>query len=64
MWSYDGRFLVLWESLIEYKVFIYYPDGRIASSYSPYADFLGIKCISWSPSSQLLAIGGFDEKVL
>lgn len=48
---------------MEYKIIIYYPDGRFVSSYSAYDFGLGIKSVSWSPSSQFLAIGSYDEKV-
>ncbi len=33
------------------------------SSYSAYEWSLGIKSVAWSPSSQFLAIGSYDEKV-
>ena len=28
-----------------------------------YEDALGVKCVSWSPSGQLLSIGSYDEKL-
>ncbi|KAJ3294247.1 WD repeat-containing protein wrap73 [Borealophlyctis nickersoniae] len=62
-WSPDGRFIAAWESLLEYKVLIYYPDGRLVSTYSAYDSGLGIKSVTWSPSSQFLAIGSYDQKV-
>ncbi|KAJ3322604.1 WD repeat-containing protein wrap73 [Blyttiomyces sp. JEL0837] len=62
-WSPDGRFLAVWDSFLEYKVIIYHPDGRKVASYSAYDSGLGIKCVTWSPSAQFLAIGSFDEKV-
>ena len=42
-WSPDGRFIALWESYLDYKVFIYRPDGRLAGSYSAYDSGLGMK---------------------
>lgn len=27
-WSPDGRFICVWEPAVEYKILIYYPDGR------------------------------------
>lgn len=42
---------------------IYYPDGRLVSSYSAYEFGLGIKTVKWSPSSQFLAVGSYDQKV-
>lgn len=63
-WSPDGRFIAVWESFLDYKVFLYRPDGRIAGSYSAYDNGLGIKRVTWSPSGQFLAVGSFDEKVV
>ena len=43
---------------------LYSLDGRCLSRYSAYEFALGIKSVCWSPSSQFLAIGSFDEKVM
>lgn len=48
---------------VQYKVLLYSLDGRLLSSYRAYEWPLGVKSIAWSPSSQFLAIGSFDEKV-
>lgn len=50
-------------SVSQYKVLLYSLDGRLLSSYRAYEWPLGVKSIAWSPSSQFLAIGSFDEKV-
>lgn len=42
---------------------LYSLDGRLLSTYSAYEWSLGIKSVAWSPSSQFLAIGSYDEKV-
>lgn len=62
-WSPNGCVLAVWESCLEYKVLLYSLDGRLLSTYSAYEWSLGIKSVSWSPSSQFLAIGSYDEKV-
>jgi hypothetical protein len=49
--------------LMQYNVFIYHPDGRLAANYSAYDCGLGIKSVAWSPSGQFLGIGSFDERV-
>uniref|UniRef100_A0A3P8WQY8 WD repeat containing, antisense to TP73 n=1 Tax=Cynoglossus semilaevis TaxID=244447 RepID=A0A3P8WQY8_CYNSE len=49
--------------LPQYKVLLYSLDGRLLSSYSAYEWSLGVKSVTWSPSSQFLAIGSYDEKV-
>ncbi|KAG8002780.1 WD repeat-containing protein WRAP73 [Nibea albiflora] len=49
--------------LLRYKVLLYSLDGRLLSTYSAYEWSLGVKSVTWSPSSQFLAIGSYDEKV-
>uniref|UniRef100_A0A3Q2C9W8 WD repeat containing, antisense to TP73 n=1 Tax=Cyprinodon variegatus TaxID=28743 RepID=A0A3Q2C9W8_CYPVA len=62
-WSPNGCVLAVWDSCLEYKVLLYSLDGRLLSTYSAYEWSLGVKSVSWSPSSQFLAIGSYDEKV-
>ncbi|XP_061639379.1 WD repeat-containing protein WRAP73 isoform X2 [Phyllopteryx taeniolatus] len=62
-WSPNGCVLAVWDSCLEYKVLLYSLDGRLLSTYSAYEWLLGVKCVAWSPSSQFLAIGSYDEKV-
>lgn len=50
-------------NLFQYKILLYSLDGRLLSTYQAYEWSLGIKSIAWSPSSQFLAIGSYDEKV-
>lgn len=49
--------------LLQYELLLYSLDGRCLSRYSAYEFALGIKSVCWSPSSQFLAIGSYDEKV-
>lgn len=49
--------------IFQYKILLYSLDGRLLSTYRAYEWSLGIKSIAWSPSSQFLAIGSYDEKV-
>jgi hypothetical protein len=62
-WSPDGRVLCVWESCLQYKVLLYSLDGRCQATYSAYDMALGVKVVTWSPSSQFLAIGSYDEKL-
>lgn len=62
-WSPDAKVLCVWDSVLDYKVFLYSLDGRCLSTFSAYDHALGIKCIQWSPTSQFLAIGSFDQKL-
>ncbi|XP_077167214.1 WD repeat-containing protein WRAP73 isoform X2 [Paroedura picta] len=62
-WAPNGCVLAVWDSCLEYKILLYSLDGRLLSTYRAYEWSLGIKSVSWSPSSQFLAIGSYDEKV-
>ncbi|CAH1774533.1 unnamed protein product [Owenia fusiformis] len=62
-WSPDGKVLCVWDSCLQYKVLLYSVDGRCLSTYSAYDHALGIKTVSWSPTSQFLALGSYDQKV-
>ncbi|MGH0163040.1 UNVERIFIED_CONTAM: hypothetical protein FKN15_044234 [Acipenser sinensis] len=62
-WSPNGCVLAVWDTCLEYKVLLYSLDGRLLSTFSAYEWSLGVKSVMWSPSSQFLAIGSYDEKV-
>ena len=62
-WSPDSKVLCIWDSVLDYKVFLYSMDGRSLATYSAYEHALGVKCVKWSPTSQFLAIGSFDQKL-
>lgn len=62
-WAPDDSAIVIWDSILEYKVLIYSPDGRCLSKYQAYESGLGIKSVSWSPCSQFLAVGSYDQMI-
>lgn len=62
-WSPDSKVLCVWDSIMDYKVFLYSMDGRCIATYSAYEHALGVKSVKWSPTSQFLAIGSFDQKL-
>jgi len=62
-WSPDGRILAVWESCLEYNILLYTIDGKLVSTYSAYDYALGIKSVTWSPSSQFLVVGSYDQSV-
>lgn len=62
-WSPDSKVLCIWDSILDYKLYIYSIDGRCLATYSAYEHALGIKSVKWSPTSQFLAIGSFDQKL-
>ncbi|OXB78120.1 UNVERIFIED_CONTAM: hypothetical protein H355_007262 [Colinus virginianus] len=60
LWALGPNQLI---TVFQYKILLYSLDGRLLSTYRAYEWSLGIKSIAWSPSSQFLAIGSYDEKV-
>ncbi|PKA61140.1 hypothetical protein AXF42_Ash006036 [Apostasia shenzhenica] len=60
-WSPDDSALVTWDSLLDYKVLIYSPDGRCLFKYQAYESGLGVKTVTWSPCGQFLAVGSYDQ---
>ena len=62
-WSPDSNVLCIWDSVLDYKLYLYSIDGRCLASYSAYEHALGIKSMQWSPTSQFLAIGSYDQKL-
>lgn len=62
-WSLDDSAIVIWDSILEYKVLVYSPDGRCLSKYQAYESGLGVKSVSWSPCSQFLAVGSYDQMI-
>ncbi|XP_061207625.1 WD repeat-containing protein WRAP73 isoform X2 [Neopsephotus bourkii] len=63
-WAPNGCVLAVWDTCLEYKILLYSLDGRLLSTYRAYEWSLGIKSVAWSPSSQFLAIGSYDEKIV
>uniref|UniRef100_A0A0X3NRC1 WD repeat-containing protein WRAP73 n=3 Tax=Schistocephalus solidus TaxID=70667 RepID=A0A0X3NRC1_SCHSO len=64
-WSPDGRYIAVYDSCLYDTVAIFTADGRHLHTFSMSKGenyHLGVKSIAWSPSGQLLAIGGFDQK--
>ncbi|CDS07055.1 hypothetical protein LRAMOSA09578 [Lichtheimia ramosa] len=62
-WTPDGKYLIVWDHSLYYNFVIYRPDGGYEASYQPSEDGLGIKSVTCSPDSRLVAIGGYDRKV-
>ncbi|CAI2728854.1 unnamed protein product [Schistosoma spindalis] len=65
VWSPDGRYILVYDNCLRYKVSIYSVGGKHLSTYCAYKptqELLGIKSVSWSPTGQLLALGSYDQK--
>ena len=65
--SPNSHYICIWESCVEYKLYIHIMNGSCISSYSAYDNIwefgLGIKTVKWSPTGQFLSIGSYDEKL-
>lgn len=67
-WSPDGQWLAVWDATSSgYKVLIYTADGHLFKTYRGGQDAhnigLGVKSSKWSPETELLAIGDYNERV-
>ena len=61
--SPDCSHICVLDSAIFCKLAVYSIDGRCLVELSPYSNALGFRCIDWSPSGQLLAVGAYDHKI-
>lgn len=62
-WSPNGHYLAAWDTMLEYRLQVFSSDGQTLTSYSAYDTGFGVKSVCWSPGSDLLAIGSYDQKV-
>ena len=51
----------MWDTCLAYKLVVSTLQGEVLTTYSAYANALGIKSVEWSPSGQMLAVGSFDQ---
>lgn len=59
-WSPDGAAIAVADHVLDYKLLVYAPDGKLLADYKAYEDGLGIRTMAWSPSGQMLAVGSYD----
>ncbi|MCQ2821572.1 MAG: WD40 repeat domain-containing protein [archaeon] len=62
-WSKDDTSIVVWESELESKQYVYSPTGNLLASYEPYQGALGIKSFKFSPNGLNLAVGYYDNNM-
>jgi len=62
-WSPDSATIVCVDTCLSYNVCVYSLSGEQLASYQAYDNALGVKSVTWSPSSLLLSIGSYDECV-
>jgi WD40 repeat protein len=62
-WSKDNTALIVWDSCLECKFYIYSPTGNLITTHNPYDLNLGIKCLNMSPNGHYLSVGFYDQAV-
>ncbi|KAJ1647425.1 WD repeat-containing protein wrap73 [Coemansia erecta] len=62
-WSPDGLHIVAWDTASSFCVIVVNVAGIIKRQYQPEDEGLGIRTCAWSPTGQLLALGGYDRKI-
>eukprot|EP00899_Mesostigma_viride_P019511 jgi/Mesvir1/27561/Mv07311-RA.1 len=62
-WAPDDSCIAVWDSVLEYRILVYSPDGKLMTKFQAYDNALGAKSLSWCPSGQLLAVGSYDQFV-
>lgn len=57
------RCIAVADTVLQYTIYIYSLIGEKMAKYEPYKHSLGVRILSWSPSSEFLAIGSCDNKL-
>lgn len=63
MWSKDNTAIIIQDSLLECKFYIYSPTGNLITQHEPYQWNLGIKNLNISPNGHFLTVGFHDQAV-
>ncbi|KAI8325306.1 YVTN repeat-like/Quino protein amine dehydrogenase [Martensiomyces pterosporus] len=62
-WSPDGLHLVVWDMAANFCAIVVNIAGVAKRTYQPEDEGLGLRTCAWSPTGQLLALGGYDKKI-
>lgn len=67
-WSSDDQFIIVVDSILNYRLGIYRTNGDPVAEYSAYNDALGIQCVAPQRHHlislpRILAVGSSDEKI-
>ncbi|CEP09942.1 hypothetical protein [Parasitella parasitica] len=62
-WSPNNMYIAAWDNCLYHKLLVYRQDGSLIKSYSGYEFGLGIKSVHWNPTSQIVALGNFDDTI-
>lgn len=64
LWSPQGDSLCVWEAMpLSLTVLLYLLDGSCIGTYKSNHPCMGVKSLTWSPSSQFFAVGSYDQKI-
>jgi hypothetical protein len=61
LWTKDNTALVIIDSILESKFYVYSPTGSLIAMHEPYSLSLGIKAWNFSPNGHYLSIGFYDQ---
>lgn len=62
-WSKDNTAIIVWDSVLECRFFVYSPTGNLIATHEPYQLNLGIKSLNFSPNGHYLTVGFYDQTV-
>ena len=62
-WSYDNSTLIITDTKLVCKLFIYTPTGDLVNVIEPYEYKLGIRNVRLSPNGRFIGIGCYDQSV-
>ena len=62
-WSPNGKWLAVWDHVVNNQLLLYTADGRLLKTFTTDDLGLGIRNVRWSPGSELLAVSSCDDTV-
>ncbi len=60
-WAKDNTALIVSDSLLECRFYVYSPTGSLIAVHEPYSMSLGIKTLRFSPNGHYLTVGFYDQ---
>lgn len=63
LWNKDNTALIIWDTPIENRFFVYSPTGNLIKSQETNRDSLGVINVMTSPNGHLMSVGCFDQSV-
>lgn len=63
LWNKDNTALIIWDTPIENKFFVYSPNGNLIKTNETNRETFGVMNINTSPNGHLVSIGSYDQSV-